>query len=103
MLFPKFCAVKQYLTNENQLRRFLTDHGVRVMDAAELHSKVSTYDGEHFCVESAQLIAESVQHWLSSGKPLADCFCHANVEEPMQRPAKVAKHTADGTASDESS
>ena len=73
------------------------------MDAAELRDKVIAYDGEHFPVESAPMIAQSVEHWLSSGKPLPDCFCHDNVEEPMQRRAKAAKHTAGSTASDESS
>ena len=99
-LFPKLCALPAYNENVALLRHSMGLQGVHCADASELLNKVSTYDGTHFRVDAADVIADSVARWLSAAKeftilPHIACFtkiylqldtkqADTTVSQPMQ-------------------
>ena len=53
------------------------------VDASELHGKIETFDDEHFCTDSEQIIAQSVYEWIVDARSLR-FFKVRDVQEPTR-------------------
>ena len=53
------------------------------VDASELHGKIETFDDEHFCTDSEQIIAQSVYEWVVDARSLR-FFKVRDVQEPTR-------------------